>query len=112
MNKLRIVAALFLTLCLPVYGTNQKATKGFTIAVGDHFSMLSWNASTSTVVGYKVYRGSVSGGPYTSIATLGNVLTYTDHQVQPGTTYFWVITAYDASNESAYSSQVSGTIPQ
>ena len=30
-----------------------------------HSATLNWTASTSTVIGYDVYRGTVSGGPYT-----------------------------------------------
>lgn len=40
---------------------------------------LSWTASTSIVAGYNMYRGKVSGGPYTKINTsLIAGTTYTD----------------------------------
>jgi fibronectin type 3 domain-containing protein len=112
MRKLLIVAAILLSL-MPVFGQpHQQANKAFTIAVGDHKATLTWNASTSTgVVGYKVYRSTVNGGPYTIINTLPS-LTYTDHQVNPGTTYYYVVTAYDNTAEGNFSTQVSGTIPQ
>jgi hypothetical protein len=32
-----------------------------------HTVTLSWTDSASTVVGYNVYRGTLSGGPYTKI---------------------------------------------
>jgi len=74
---------------------------------------LTWNASTSTVSGYNVYRGTVSGGPYTKInVSLVAVLNYTDSTVQSGTTYFYVTTAVDSSgSESVYSNEVSAPIP-
>jgi fibronectin type 3 domain-containing protein len=74
---------------------------------------LSWNASTSTVAGYNVYRGTVSGGPYAKInSSLVAVLDYTDSTVQSSTTYFYVTTAVDSSgNESGFSNEVSATIP-
>jgi fibronectin type 3 domain-containing protein len=51
---------------------------------GKHIVTLSYIASTSTVVGYNVYRGTVAGGPYTKInASLVSGLTYTDTFVLP-----------------------------
>jgi hypothetical protein len=86
---------------------------GTGVAPVQHSVALTWNASTSTVSGYNVYRGTVSGGPYTKInPSLVAVLNYTDSTVQSGTTYFYVTTAVDSSgNESAYSNEVSATIP-
>jgi fibronectin type 3 domain-containing protein len=74
---------------------------------------LTWSASTSTVSGYNVYRGTVSGGPYTKInPSLVTVLSYTDSTVQSGTTYYYVTTAVDSSgNESVYSNEVTAPIP-
>jgi hypothetical protein len=78
-----------------------------------HSVALSWNASTSTVAGYNVYRGSVSGGPYSKVNTaLDATTTYTDTSVQGGQTYYYVVTAVDGSGtESAYSNQVQAVIP-
>jgi fibronectin type 3 domain-containing protein len=74
---------------------------------------LTWVASTSTVSGYRVYRGTTSGGPYTLISSgLVSVLTYTDSTVQAGATYFYVVTAVDSSgNESAFSNEVPAVVP-
>jgi len=74
---------------------------------------LSWSASTSTVAGYNVYRGTVSGGPYTKInSSLITTLDYTDSTVQNATNYYYVATAVDSSgNESVYSNEVSAPIP-
>jgi hypothetical protein len=77
-----------------------------------HSVALSWNASTSVVIGYNVYRGLTSGGPYTNIDSLDTTTSYTDSTVQAGQTYYYVTTAVDSSgNESAYSNQVSASIP-
>src|SRR4029077_18498300 len=86
---------------------------GTGVAPVQHSVALTWSASTSTVSGYNVYRGTVSGGPYTKInASLVAVLNYTDSTVQSGTTYFYVTTAVDSSgNESTYSNEVSAPIP-
>jgi hypothetical protein len=75
---------------------------------------LSWNASTSTSIsGYNVYRGTVSGGPYARInSALDSSLSYSDSTVQSGQTYYYVTTAVDSSGvESSYSSQVQAVIP-
>jgi len=78
-----------------------------------HSAALSWTASTSVVTGYNVYRGAVSGGPYTLMnAPLVILTNYTDNTVLSGQPYFYVVTAVDANNvESAYSNEVSAVIP-
>jgi hypothetical protein len=82
-------------------------------AVVAHSVSLTWTASTSTVVGYNVYVGSVSGGPYVLLNSLPNAsMSYTDNTVVSGTTYFYVVTAVDASGmESVVSNEVFVTIP-
>jgi fibronectin type 3 domain-containing protein len=86
---------------------------GTGVAPVQHSVALTWNASTSTVTGYNVYRTTVSGTSYTKInSSLVTVLNYTDSTVQSGTTYYYVATAVDSSsNESVYSSEVSAPIP-
>ena len=78
-----------------------------------HSVLLSWDASTSTVAGYNVYRSTVSGSGFTKLnLSLITTLTYTDTTVQNGTTYFYVAMAVDSSgNESVGSTQASATIP-
>ena len=75
--------------------------------------MLTWVESTSTVVGYNVYRGVQSGGPYTRINSVLEASTsYVDYTVQSGWTYYYVVTAVDSNGlESAYSNQVVAVIP-
>jgi hypothetical protein len=97
--------------------TNSPAmisVSGTGVAPSSHSVGLSWDASTSTdVVGYFVYRGAVSGGPYTKQNSSADAnLAYTDSAVASGQTYFYVVTAVDSSNvESAYSNEVSAVIP-
>ncbi len=79
-----------------------------------HSVALSWNASTSTsVVGYNVYRGTVSGGPYAQInSALTAGTNDTDTTVQSGHTYYYVVTAVDSNGtESVFSNQVQAVIP-
>jgi uncharacterized repeat protein (TIGR03803 family) len=85
----------------------------FPALVAAHTVSLSWDASTSQVIGYNVYRGTNPNGPYTKInSTLDAVTTYTDSAVQAGQTYYYVTTAVDsAGEESVYSNQADAVIP-
>lgn len=79
-----------------------------------HSVDLSWTASTtSTVSGYKVYRSTTSGGPYTNLnANPVTSTIYTDQNVTSGATYFYVVTAVDSSGaESGYSNEAKAVIP-
>jgi hypothetical protein len=76
--------------------------------------ILNWSASTSSgVVGYNVYRATISGGPYTKInPSLVANTTFTDTTVQAAQTYYYVVTAIGSSNvESANSNEVTAVIP-
>lgn len=78
-----------------------------------HTVHLTWAASTSSVVGYRVYRNEVSGGSFSTLnGTLLTTLAYDDTSVSLGTTYYYVVTAVDASgNESVHSNQSTAAIP-
>jgi Abnormal spindle-like microcephaly-assoc'd, ASPM-SPD-2-Hydin len=72
-----------------------------------HSVSLSWAASTSSdVIGYNIYRGTTSAGPYSKInSSLNAGTTYTDSSVVDGQAYYYVSTAINSNNqESAYSS--------
>jgi fibronectin type 3 domain-containing protein len=79
-----------------------------------HDVTLNWNASISSgVVGYNVYRGTVSGGPYTKMnSSIVTVTSYNDNAVQSGQTYYYVVTSIDLDyDESWYSSEIVAPIP-
>jgi len=100
--KMKISAKLALLLFLP----------GF--AAAQHSVSLSWTASTSAnVAGYRIYRGTTSGGPYSLlISSLVAGTSYTDTAVQAGRTYHYVATAVDVGNrESAYSNETQAVVP-
>ncbi|MBI5406211.1 MAG: putative Ig domain-containing protein, partial [Nitrospirae bacterium] len=74
--------------------------------------VLNWTLSASSdVTQQRLYRGIVSGGPYgTLVTTITNntTSTYTDNTgLTNGTTYYYVIRAYDGTQESANSNQTS-----
>jgi fibronectin type 3 domain-containing protein len=86
----------------------------FTAAVVQpHTATANWTASTSVVSGYNVYRGTVSGGPYTKLnSSLIGGLTYADTTVQSARTYFYVTTSVDGSGiESVFSNEGTAVIP-
>jgi hypothetical protein len=76
-----------------------------------HKVTVSWTGSTSSVVSYNVYRGTQTGGPYALINSDSGD-SFSDTGVQGGTTYFYVVTAVDASGgESMYSNEARATVP-
>ena len=78
-----------------------------------HTVQLNWNASTSAVAGYRVYRSEGSGTWYTPLTGEAfDGLTYADTSVASGATYYYVVTAIDAAGvESAHSNQVKAVVP-
>jgi len=93
-------------------GTLSIALAGSGAQQSSHSVALSWDPSTSVVVGYYVYR-VLADGTYAKINSAPVVLTdYTDTKVQSGQTYTYVVTAVDSSNvESDHSDPVLATIP-
>jgi fibronectin type 3 domain-containing protein len=77
-----------------------------------HSVNLSWN-DASGAVGYNVYRGNQSGGPYSKInPVLGAGTTYVDSSVQGGQAYFYVTTAVDSAGaQSGYSNETQAVVP-
>ena len=74
-----------------------------------HGVTLTWTTGANDVA-FNVYRGTVSGGPYTSIATGVSVTTYFDTTGTGGTKYFYVVTGTAPGQiESAYSNEASAT---
>lgn len=96
-----------LALCLAILAITPVASAASQVN-------LAWNPSTDNVgvTGYNILRSTVSGGPYTKIGTSLTV-AFSDTQISPGTTYYYVVEAFDArGNISPRSNQVNATIPQ
>jgi fibronectin type 3 domain-containing protein len=68
---------------------------------------LMWNAS-SGATSYRVRRSTVSGGPYTTVASLTGT-TWANVGLSNGTTYYYVVAATNAAGDSANSPEVSAT---
>jgi hypothetical protein len=80
---------------------------GLSATGGNAQVTLSWAAS-SGATSYNVKRSTVSGGPYTQVASPTGT-SYVDTSLTNGTKYFYVVSAVNASGESANSAEVSAT---
>jgi hypothetical protein len=77
-------------------------------AAGGHQQIsLAWTASTSAN-SYNVKRAATNGGPYSTVAAPAGT-SYTDTTVTNGTTYYYVVTAVNATGESGNSNQATAT---
>ena len=78
---------------------------------GTHSAALSWIASSTPSVTYNVYRGATTGGPYVQVTAGINSLAWSDRGVYSGSSYFYVVTAFDGISESVYSNEAQAVIP-
>jgi hypothetical protein len=73
-------------------------------------TVLTWQApassGTSAITSYRIYRGTSSGGE-TFLATVGNVLTYSDTATTKGVTYYYKVTAVNSVGEGPPSNESS-----
>jgi hypothetical protein len=86
-------------------GASLSTPTGLAAAPGNQQVTLSWTASAGAS-GYHVKRGSVTGGPYTQVAA-PTATNYVDPSLVNGTMYYYVVSAFDSSTESANSAEVS-----
>lgn len=110
-----LIAATLLTGC---GGGTTASTTGADVGTGTqpvvHDVDLSWNPSPSSVIGYNIYRGTTSGGPYPLKLNSSPQpeTSFIDKAVLSGTTYYYVATSLDANSvESSYSNQLTMVIP-
>jgi hypothetical protein len=86
---------------------------GVTPAPSSHSVALSWVASASSVIGYNVYRGTQSGGPYSqSNSSLVAGTTYSDSSLAAGQIYWYVVKSVAGNGiESGPSNEAMVTVP-
>lgn len=78
-----------------------------------HAVVLSWAPSGSSVVGYHIYRGTQSSGPFSKLTpSVVASTSYTDSTVLANSSYFYVATAVDAAGaESSFSNKILVAVP-
>lgn len=81
---------------------------GLQATAGNAQVSLSWNASTGAT-SYNVKRSTTTGGPFSTALASPTGTNYSDTTVTNGTTYFYVVSAVNASGESVNSTQASAT---
>ncbi|MDP9698222.1 fibronectin type III domain-containing protein [Paenibacillus polysaccharolyticus] len=70
---------------------------------------LTWN-EVEKATSYTIKRSVTMNGPYTTVATGVNQASYTDADITPGTTYYYVVTAVNPVGESVSSNEASASI--
>ena len=91
-----------------VPGAVPNAPTGLSATAGNAQASLTWTA-VSGATSYNVKRSLTSGGPYANVMTGVTTTSFTNTGLTNGTQYFYVITALNASGESAISNQASAT---
>ena len=71
---------------------------------------LTWDDNSSNETGFKIERSLASSTGFSEIAsTLANVTIYQDNSLQPSTTYYYRIKAFNADGSSDYTTDISVT---
>jgi len=90
--------------------TPASAPANFTLVPGNGQVLMSWSpVSGATSTGYHIKRATALSGSYTDVSTSA-ASPFTDPGVSNGTTYFYTISAYVGSSETAQSTPVA-TMP-
>ena len=89
-----------------------QSSQFFRVPIQPQTVSINWDASQDPqVVGYNLYRGPISD-LYDSKTDEGTNGSATIPNLQPGATYYFAVTAYDGTGrESAYSNEVSYSVP-
>lgn len=99
------------TTALSLTSRDHVCTTTTTTTGTAHSVSLSWGASSTAGVTYNLYRSDSSGSGYALVASTLTTLSYSDTTVTSGTTYCYVVAAFDGSTESSYSNQASAVVP-
>lgn len=87
------------------------APSGLAALPASNFMSLAWNDNSSNETGFNVERKTGISGGWSQIASVGqNIAAYRDYGVSAGVTYYYRVSAYNASGSSSYSNETSVTI--
>lgn len=106
-NNAQTTSATFSNLTLTL--ATPAVPAGLAVTTANSQTVLAWNAS-SDATSYSVKRSSTSGGPYTAIASGITAASFADATVTAGNTYFYVVSASNATGESGNSAEA-GAMP-
>ena len=109
-----ILATLILLLALVFNAAAQPATPtNVVVFSGDRSAILHWDPDPGpNLAGYNVYRSTSSGGPFSKQnSSLLTSLGYCDLSVSDGQTYYYQVTAVNASSQTSPPSATVSTMP-
>jgi len=88
--------------------TPPSSPQKLTSSPGDRKVKLGWDMPLddggTPVTRYKVYRSNTPGGEKTLLTTVGNMLTYTDKNVNNDQTYYYQVSAVNSAGEEGIKS--------
>ena len=94
------------TLQTPPVPTGLTAT----LTTNSLHATLNWNAAAGAI-GYNVKQATVSGGPYTTVASGTNSVNYSCAGLTGGSNYYYVVSAIDSAGEGANSAETVVHLP-
>lgn len=95
-------------------GCGRASSRDNELSPRPHSVTLHWKASTSTVVGYNVYRSYPPGAPFKKLTPQVVTATqYVDTTAEGGDTYVYYVTSVDSKGgESLPSAPTTVTVPR
>jgi len=73
---------------------------------------VTWQDNSLNESGFRIYRATVAGGPYTQVGSVGaGIKLFTDGTTSGRTTYYYKVSAWNAFGESAMSNYALITTP-
>lgn len=92
----------------PPVASAPSAPTGLSATAASTQVSLSWSA-VNGASSYRVKRATTSGGPYTTVQSNLTTTNFINTGLTNGTTYYFVVSALNATGESANSAQASAT---
>ena len=92
-----------------VSATPAAIVTGLTATAANGQIFLNWNASPGA--SYNVKRATVTGGPYTTIASSLSSANYTDSSAETCLNYYYVVTITNGGGESLPSAEAGASLP-
>jgi fibronectin type 3 domain-containing protein len=91
-----------------------KSAPASAITLASNTATLGWEP-VAGAAGYRLYYGTTQGGPYFQSlgngVEMGDATSYTMAGLAGRTRYYFVVTAFNATNESAFSNEVFKDVP-